>query len=53
MLYPFSNLQLLKRREVIVKPSEEEERVLSYHYFEQRVGSQKGCNTGQKETLFV
>src|SRR5260221_9114976 len=43
----------IMRREVIVKPREGEKRVLSYHCLEQRVGSRKGCNTGQKETLFV
>ena len=41
------------RRGVIVSPSERGERVLSYPCLERRVGSRKGCNTGQRETLFV
>ncbi|SRR5260370_25903400 len=46
---PFSNRRALKRREVVVKPNEREERILCYHCLEQRVGSQKARRTGQKE----
>lgn len=44
---PFSNRRAPKRREVIVKPHEREERILCYHCFEQRAGLQRARYTGE------